>query len=486
MKIKKDILIIYDDREFTSGEIAKIVGIRNFGSIFYRQDLLSEIFISALNGIHHILHLTKKDDLSGVDDFYKAHDDLSGVLIISSRAGIVNLEKFVNFIKKIQYSEYSISSSEEFPLIVYCPNKRKFNEVRKNFEFGTAFSAKNEYHNYEKITSLDLIDLGNYENFIKYFSSSIIPRHFNQVDFFEYSVKKTSSDKLKMRKEYEFSHLIPNSMKPWIATTYGFQETEINASYYMHRYRVANASLQWVHGAFDANSFNEFTNQLFYFFKIRLQKETDPKNSLKNAQLLYLKKLNERTEEFLSLEEGIKINQLATSIRSSLNLIEQTRRFSALFNYYSKQFTFNYEVIGHGDPCLSNILYEKQQKMMLLIDPLGAIDESGLWTHPYYDLTKISHSILGDYDHINLGAYSLEFSKSSGVELKINYSGNVRLLQDLFIYKIRESHYDLVALRLGEASLFLSMLPLHIDNPNKALAFMIRANEILDYVENTH
>jgi hypothetical protein len=41
-------------------------------------------------------------------------------------------------------------------------------------------------------------------------------------------------------------------------------------------------------------------------------------------------------------------------------------------------------------------------------------------------------------------------------------------------------------MRLGEASLFLSMLPLHIDYPNKVIAFMLKASQILDEVEGGH
>lgn len=484
MKIEKEILIIYDDREFTNKEIAELVGIRSYGSIFHRQDLLSEIFIKRLLDISSILHLKHLEDLNRIDEFYKIYGDTSGVLIISSRAGIIGFDKLINFIKKIQYSEFSIVSCEEYPLIVYCSNKIRFNELRENLISGLFSGDKIYFKNFETITSLELVDLSNYDNFIQYFSSSIVPRHFNEIEFFDYSVKKTSSNKLKMRKEYQFSHLIPDVMKPWIATTFGYEETETNASYLMHRYRVANASLQWVHGAFDANTFSEFINQIFYFLSIRKKREISTLDSLKKAELLFLKKINERAEEFLKLDSGEKINQLAASINQVLNLNNQIKRFSKLFLSHSKSISVNYEVVGHGDPCLSNILYEKQHKIMILIDPQGAIDDSGLWTHPYYDLSKLSHSILGDYDHINLGAYSLEFTKNSGVELKIKFSSDERLMKSLFEKKIKESNYDLATLRLGEASLFLSMLPLHIDNPNKALAFMVRANEILNFVEN--
>lgn len=42
--------------------------------------------------------------------------------------------------------------------------------------------------------------------------------------------------------------------------------------------------------------------------------------------------------------------------------------------------------------------------------------------------------------------------------------------------------HDVRVMRLGEASLFLSMLPLHMDYPNKVIAFMLKARQLLDEV----
>ena len=46
-------------------------------------------------------------------------------------------------------------------------------------------------------------------------------------------------------------------------------------------------------------------------------------------------------------------------------------------------------VIGHGDPCFANTLYNKSTKTLKFIDPKGALTEDELWTNPYYDVAKL-------------------------------------------------------------------------------------------------
>ena len=119
----------------------------------------------------------------------------------------------------------------------------------------------------------------------------------------------------------------------------------------------------------------------------------------------------------------------------------------------------------------------------MLIDPKGATSEDELWTHPFYDFAKVSHSVLGDYDFINNGLYTIGFTEDNQLTLDIRHS-NAAHLKQIFTDQLSAIGYDTRTVRLAEASLFLSMLPLHIDHPNKIVAFLLRAKSILDEIEN--
>jgi len=83
-------------------------------------------------------------------------------------------------------------------------------------------------------------------------------------------------------------------------------------------------------------------------------------------------------------------------------------------------------VVGHGDPCFSNVLYDQQRYLLQLIDPRGATTEEALWTHPLYDLCKLSHSALGDYDFINNSLYRIGFDDHNALLLHLEHSNHAR------------------------------------------------------------
>ena len=59
-----------------------------------------------------------------------------------------------------------------------------------------------------------------------------------------------------------------------------------------------------------------------------------------------------------------------------------------------------------------------------------------------------------------------------------------RQFVEMFKENLAEAGLDLKLIRLYEASLFLSMLPLHMDRPKKVFGFVMNALAILDSLEN--
>jgi hypothetical protein len=119
---------------------------------------------------------------------------------------------------------------------------------------------------------------------------------------------------------------------------------------------------------------------------------------------------------------------------------------------------------------------------MKLIDPRGADTAVDLFTDLYYDLAKLSHSVLGNYDYINNGLFSVSVGSALDLELE-SETGDRSIEQELFRAKLTDCGFDERLTRLYEASLFLSMMPLHSDYPRKVVAFALTASRILDEVE---
>ena len=137
--------------------------------------------------------------------------------------------------------------------------------------------------------------------------------------------------------------------------------------------------------------------------------------------------------------------------------------------------------MGHGDLCFSNILYSKEANVLKLIDPKGALKEEELYTDLYYDLAKLSHSICGCYDFFNTGLYQISMDRD--MKLSLSIDANPEPYMEIFGEYLKNNGFDMALVRLYEASLFLSMLPYHMDQPGKVFGFIMNAIRILKEVE---
>jgi hypothetical protein len=483
--VDNEILVILDDRETTNDDISPFVGLRRYGDITYRRRKLTEYFVQSLPAwaTANLCHL--RDDRDVIDlrrRVENAGKDVS-FFVVASRAGISNGDTLRQLIERLPYAEDSFTDRLYKPLVVFFKSSHVLLDRWDDFVAHPLHRWEKQWKDMEKVVTLQPCDLGNIRDFLFFMTGSTEPRHFNEVHIDSYYYTKSSTDREKIKAEYEFYALVPEKMRPWLMQPFDFHDDGSSASYKMMRHYVSDAALQWVHGAFDPASFGSFIDRLLFFLAERPTKKSDKSATGAAADKLFLDKLVARRNQFLGLEEGLRINNLVTSADPKLGIDAQLERYKKLYDKYRKQFVTDHLVVGHGDPCFSNILYDQQRYLMKLIDPKGAKNESELWTHPLYDLCKISHSVLGDYDFINNGLYDMSLDGANKIYIRIHEDKHDRM-KLLFREKLAEQGFDGKHVRLGEASLFLSMLPLHIDHPNKVMAFMLIAKRILDEVEH--
>ncbi|PUE09767.1 hypothetical protein [Limnohabitans sp. T6-20] len=478
-------LMVLDDREFTSGDVSSLVGIRRFGDIIFKRRALIEHFRACLPewAGKRFIHLRTAEDVVTLRATLEASSEDCAVCVIAGRAGFIEPERINQLIERLPYSEEDFTDRLYKPLLVFLRNAHSLIEQWAAFESAPLHAWEQGWQGSQRVQSVQPLDLGKISDFLSFTSGSTATRHFNQVSIDTYYYTNSSSDRRKMLAEYSFYGLVPESMRPWLIQPFDYQDHNDHASYRMLRYYFADAALQWVHGAFNAETFESFVDRLLFFVAERPRRICSKEKSSRVAYELFVIKVEARVKQFLALDDGQRINVLATSATSELDLNQLLKRYLHLYNRYKNGFAFEYGVVGHGDPCFSNILYDQQRYLLKLIDPKGAINEEDLWTHPLYDLCKISHSALGDYDFINNGLYSVGFSDNNDLVLYINSDNNLAL-KSIFRSRVHKIGYDERVMRLGEASLFLSMLPLHIDYPNKVIAFMLKAKQILDEVDS--
>lgn len=482
--LHEKIILILDDRELSAGDVRNVVGLRHYGDIVFQRRKLAAHLRASLPAwaADKLIHLRSAEELAPLHEALQAHGEDGAVCIIAGRAGFADAERLAQLIERLPYAEEDFVDRIYQPLLVFMRHAHHLLAQWPAFSAAPLHTWEQAWHDSQLVTSLQPLDLAQLRDFLSYTSGATAARHFNQLQLDPYYYTKSSADIDKMRAEYAFYGLVPEAMRPWLIQPFDYREQDGRASYRMLRYYLADAALQWVHGAFDPASFDSFIERLLFFLAERPRRACSKNDSAAAAHALFITKLERRAAQFLDTEAGRHIDALAISAAPQLGLQAQLQRFRRLYDQHQRSFAVDHMVVGHGDPCFSNVLYDQQRYLLQLIDPRGASNEAALWTHPLYDVCKVSHSVLGDYDFINNSLYRIGFDERNGLLLQLEHS-NHAALKPIFQRRLQAHGYDERIVRLGEASLFLSMLPLHLDVPNKAMAFLLNAHTILNQVE---
>ena len=154
-----------------------------------------------------------------------------------------------------------------------------------------------------------------------------------------------------------------------------------------------------------------------------------------------------------------------------------------LNNEIAKLVNYNKRTIVHGDYCFSNILFDPMHYIFKLIDPRGRFKTQSIYGDPRYDIAKLRHSIVGLYDFIIAGLYKLRLTGKDSYDFQISTPILTEKLEPFFDELVVEYGYDCREIKLIEALLFLTMIPLHNDDILRQKAFYLtsikKLNEVL-------
>lgn len=138
--------------------------------------------------------------------------------------------------------------------------------------------------------------------------------------------------------------------------------------------------------------------------------------------------------------------------------------------------------VMHGDLCLSNILYDRRNSIVRVVDPRGSFGLPGVYGDQLYDLAKLAHSLEGDYDLLVNGLFDATWN-ADGFELRPHLEPRHKRVKRLFDEWLADRvGTALPAVRLVEGLLFLSMVPLHADRPASQQAFVARGLQLVTAV----
>ena len=479
-----EIMVILDDRLIPPPEISVSIGSTPFSEIrLSRRQLKDEISMAAesvqsefciIRSDKDAEHLAQQIENKGAGHLY---------LRIPAFISPVNFSALPNLIEKARFALETTFvapiSVDDAPAILDSSDAPKVLRARTSNE-RRAFLLKLAESSPTMVDHLQTCDLRKPQALLFYLSGSTEARHFNQIEADNGVFKKSSSNLEKMKDEYRFFHIVPEQMKRYLLPTFDYWEKQGRAGYSMEHLLMPDVSTQLIHGALTPHDFELLLDHFFSFLSSREKGKVDHQGTYDAGIKHIVGKLDHRLQQLQEMEVGTKLNAILNACGPLGNIEDMRMMAKELITSELKRVNMPQLVLGHGDPCFSNIIFDRRLGLMRLIDPKGASSIEDAWMHPLYDLAKFSHSILGAYDYINNGLFACRLDDELDLQLVLDQGGTPEWAKLSFIKRLDESGYDYAAIRSIELSLFLSMLPLHINNPKKLAGFALTAASIFN------
>ncbi|MGL4998533.1 MAG: hypothetical protein ACRC5T_06140 [Cetobacterium sp.] len=439
--------------------------IDNFTIIFGDTNLKEKI--NVLNSICDIYLYSKTEDKTR----WTVFDIVNNELIISDKQKdrIENENEYNTFIGLFNFKNVK-------KLIEKIPSE--VNEIEDTFYF--ALSEIYDDKNIKLLETLSWEDFGHLDN---YYSSKkeVATRYFNslEIDRERGILTKKSKEIKKFLNEIKWYLEIPKKIQ-YIAPRIFDYSLEGNDSYIsMEYYGYPTLHELFLFGNYGINKWNKIFDVLFFVnedlkrYKLELKNE-EIKDALRE---IYFIKTLERLEELKKSEkfekyfyEKIIINEvLYPSLDELIYNLEKTIEDFGIYQVES----FN---IIHGDYFFANILYDTNSNLIRLVDPRGDFGGYGIYGDNRYELAKLSHSIDGKYDFIVEDMFNLNYEENN-INYKISHDARHDLIKNIF-YKKLEKLESTTTIKFIQSLLFLSMIPLHKDKPERQIVMLATGIEL--------
>lgn len=296
-------LVVYDNSIVPTEAIQDVIGDKKFGDIIVRKKRLSDMFRNSLLGNP----ITERMDWIEVDSIYaieelcarmqKQHRMFTQVKIIHcfSNYIITDAESAVLAFGKLPYihEEVLVQSTDKYAAVMFHDSDSYIDFLLKTIEYRSSIKALKDLRG--TVMQADgFAFIGEIFNFIQCITGNFDSRYFNSLKGTEYRIRKSSTNKKKIKSEYEYYHLLPEQMKVWFVMPYDYKENEREASYEMERLHMTDISIKWVHGSIQEDEFQKLMDMYFYFFNSRSKKSITKAEYQKISDELYIHKVKQR------------------------------------------------------------------------------------------------------------------------------------------------------------------------------------------------
>ena len=338
--------------------------------------------------------------------------------------------------------------------------------------------AINQYNKKNRINVENISSSHDFGHVATYYKSKGIfttQRSFNTLNVTSHTVTKRSVDDKKVSAEARWFQELPSSLKVYSPQLISVSSSPGDVSYTLAYEHLSTLSELLVFGKLPIFVWKKILNCCFEYLLL------ETAHSFDNP-------VREDLCEFVLRKSWARV-AMANELEFARELLERPVRYldSApvtaiqMLEHTSPELrscATHLQCWTHGDFCFSNILYDFRSEKILTIDPRGISEDGNRIQDISYDLVKLAHSIIGRYDLIISGSYQIVRDENRA-RLVFDLPPELRILED-FLLKHYFSTYQITkkSLYAHLIHLFISMIPLHADRPDRQIAFLLNATRL--------
>lgn len=324
-------------------------------------------------------------------------------------------------------------------------------------------------------------DFGNADNLVAARQRLLQPRYFNALDINSVlgTITKVSSHSDKLRDELDWYLALPDELKVLTPRIVSNHDENGQLRIVQEYYGYPTLAELYVYGELHPDTWASILRRVLAIHGEFIKR----KGALdaKHVEAVYAEKTFERVQT-LATDEIWRALLDADEIVFNGKRLRSWKMLQTDVKQMSARLAQNAHItMVHGDYCFSNILYDISNQIVRLIDPRGSFGAKGVYGDARYDIAKLRHSICEGYDYIVADMFDLQ-EANDGYEARVYHNGLPQVLGVMFDQSIECMGYALDEIRFIEGLLFISMLPLHADQPRRQKMMFLTGLSLLNEV----
>lgn len=374
--------------------------------------------------------------------------------------------------------------------LYFFNNNKIFNQAldecekeNEKIEMSNILQKYNQHENFDLVEARGWYDCGNLENYYKAKIDFLRVRGFNSIEYNDLfgHITKTSSKKENIIREINWFQNIPNELKIFAPRLIDHKTEKNSAKYSIEYYGYQTLADMFIFNIHDIKLWRIIIKRLLEIFEI-FQTHKNPLPYSSFYEIYYkktidrLNRLKEQNEYWQKLMDKEEISINGKKYKNINNFLPHLEKYTE--HLYDPDKT----CVIHGDPCLSNILFDPSGKIFKFIDPRGHFGEMSVYGHSKYDLAKLRHSFNGCYEFIISDLFEINEDGDGKYEYKVYTEEHHDKIKEYFDEELTKNNYDLKKIKLIEALLFLSMVPLHDDNFKRQKAMYLTGIKLINEI----